>query len=190
MAFCTRPLRVLAGVGTPRTLPVHVTTWGARRGAAGAVAKLEELRAELEALRAPNTALVSRSCAYIGSPCLRDCMHGASIGGGARGDGAEPRGAGGGADEGVRGCDRAAAGACPPPPPPPHTQTYTPRTICVHASTPALHHMCTRRCARPAPYVYTPMRTPRTICTRQCARSAPYVHTPVRTLCTRTRGGR
>jgi hypothetical protein len=186
MAFCTRPLRVLAGVGTPRTLPVHVTTWGARRGAAGAVAKLEELRAELEALRAPNTALVSRSCAYIGSPCLRDCMHGASIGGGARGDGAEPRGAGGGADEGVRGCDRAAAGACPPTPPHTHRHTrpapyvYTPVrtlcTICVRAGAHAPHHMCTRRCARPAPYV------------RASTHALHHMYTPVRTLCTRARG--
>jgi hypothetical protein len=28
---------------------------------------------------------VSRSCACIGSPCLRHCVHGASIGGAARG---------------------------------------------------------------------------------------------------------
>jgi hypothetical protein len=32
-------------------------------------------------------ALVSRSCACIGSPCLRQCVHGASIGGGGGGGG-------------------------------------------------------------------------------------------------------
>jgi hypothetical protein len=64
---------------------------GARRAAARAEAA--ELRAQLAAREA---AAVSHFCACIGSPCLRRCVHGASIGGGgvARGGGGPARGGG------------------------------------------------------------------------------------------------
>jgi hypothetical protein len=56
--------------------------------------KLASERQQFEALRTEPlwnevAAAVSRSCACIGSPCLRHCVHGASIGGG--GGGAPPR---------------------------------------------------------------------------------------------------
>jgi hypothetical protein len=67
--------------------------------AVGAVSgRVDELRQRLEALAASTSAAqarsaVSRSYACIGSPCLRHCVHGASIGGGGGGGGAEVAGA-------------------------------------------------------------------------------------------------
>jgi hypothetical protein len=65
-----------------------------RRGGGGGGARLEA-----EAARAARAGAVSRSCACIGSPCLRQCVHGASIAGRPRGGGgAEGRGRRAGAD--------------------------------------------------------------------------------------------
>jgi hypothetical protein len=65
----------------------------------GAAEALEEWETSELAAAAAAVAQVSRSCACIGSPCLRHCGHGASIGGGG-GGGAGADGAGG-ADAGV-----------------------------------------------------------------------------------------
>eukprot|EP01047_Picozoa_sp_COSAG01_P051454 COSAG01_NODE_5312_length_4341_cov_18.144036_1_plen_164_part_10 len=85
------PPRLLRS-GDRRTSPFHVSSvsvspLGTPRPAAAAAAA------------------VSHSCACIGSPCLRHCVHGASIGGG-----------GGGIARGEREAGGGGAAAAPPPP--------------------------------------------------------------------------
>jgi hypothetical protein len=93
-------------LGPSSTTPVRWRKATCARCSAGCSARTRTTSSCWRACTPPTTsaaptvaAAVSRSCAWIGSPCLRQCVHGASIGGGERqllralegvGGGAEP----------------------------------------------------------------------------------------------------